>query len=145
MAYTLKPSITALFAPDNTSLVLQLLLLPLAVGCYCCLQNPLGKSARAMSCTHNRCVSSLLAKAVNQQGEDLEKNDDGDYSGKVDITTKNTSLAVCEACGAIFWPTPGCEGRTFVSSGFPQREINFSVRSAHCGWMGGRRREVAQK
>ena len=102
MVYTLKPSITALFAPDNTFLVLQLLLLPLAVRCYCCLHNPLGKSARAMSCTHNRCVASLLANAVNQQGEDLEKNDDGDYSGKVDITTQNTSLAVGEACGAIF-------------------------------------------
>ena len=102
MAYTLKYSITALFAQDNTFLLMPLLLLPLLFAVIAvCIILPL-KARGAMSCTHNRCVSSLLANAISQQGEDLEKNGDGDWSGKVDVTIKTTSLAVGEACGAIF-------------------------------------------
>ena len=45
-------------------------------------------------------------------------------------TEKNnnkTSLAADTACVAIFWPTPGLKGRTFVSSGFSTEGTLISV------------------
>ena len=41
---------------------------------------------------------------------------DTQWTGKAKIRTRNKFLAVGEACVAIFWPTPGFNGRTFVSS-----------------------------
>ena len=46
---------------------------------------------------------------------------------------RKTLLAVGEACVAVFRPTPGFKGRTFVTSGFPKEGTLISASAVpHC-------------
>ena len=51
-------------------------------------------------------------------GDDLPNENEMGWTFKVEIMQRTKFVAVGEACMAIFWPTPGFKGRTFVSSVF---------------------------
>ena len=59
--------------------------------------------------------------------------------------TRKNLLAVSKACVAIFRHTPGCKGRTFISSGFLTDEnIIYASALPHCGLIGLIRRDNAE-
>ena len=53
----------------------------------------------------------------------------GEWTNWVEITMKK-SLAVSVACMAIYWPTPGFNGRTFKLCVLSRWDFNFFVRSS---------------
>ena len=80
---------------------------------------------------------------VKKQRENLEY--EGEWSRKVEIRTRKKFLAVDKAQVAIFWPTPGFSGRTFVSPGFSTEGtiISASTISHRCKKM--ERHKVANR
>ena len=61
--------------------------------------------------------------------ERFEKNV-GEWTGSVEISKEEKSLAVSVPCIAIYWPTPGFKGRTFKLCVLARWDFNFCVRSS---------------
>ena len=65
--------------------------------------------------------------------ERILKNE-GEWTRKVEIKKRKKILAESKACEAIFWPTPGSDGRTFMRTGFPTEGTLISVSAVpYCG------------
>ena len=61
----------------------------------------------------------------------------GEWTRRVEIRKK--SLAVCIACMALYWPTPGFKGRTFKLCILTRWDFNFSIRSSPVQGHGGKK------
>ena len=54
----------------------------------------------------------------------------GEWTGSVEISKEENSLAVSVACMAIYWPNSGLKGRTFKLCVLTRWVFNFCVRSS---------------
>ena len=63
-----------------------------------------------------------------------EKNE-GEWTRNVQISSRKKSLAVGEACVAIFWPVPGFKGTTFEFGVLNRWVFNICVWSAALQWL----------
>ena len=89
--------------------------------------------------TQEPCVSHCQHR---KNWETFGKNA-GEWAGRVEINKK--SLAVCVACMATDWPTPGFKGRTFKLCVVTRWDFNFWVRSFQLGGGGGRRERERER
>ena len=64
-----------------------------------------------------------------------------EWTGKVEIRTRNKFLAVGKACVAIFRPTPDFKWRTLVSSAFYVEGIFISASAVAVGTAGNRQQK----
>ena len=63
-----------------------------------------------------------------------KKEEEGGWTGRVEIRTRK-KFPMGEAYTAVFWPTPGFEGRTSVNSGFSTEGTLLSASAVpHC-WL----------
>ena len=68
-----------------------------------------------------------LEKHKKNLGEVLEKNE-GEWTRKVEISSRKNRLVVGKACKAVFWPTwPDFKGRTFEFGVLGRGDFNFDV------------------
>ena len=79
-----------------------------------------------------------LNKKQKNSGEVSEGKNEGEWTWKVEISSRKKSLAINEAGMATFWPTPGFKGRTFELWFLNWRDTNFCIRNSPLrGVLGG--------
>ena len=78
-----------------------------------------------------KCISH---NTVEKQEEGLEKINEGEWTGQIEIRTRKHFLAVGKACVAVFRSPPGFKGRKHFSSGFSTAETLISASTHASLW-----------